>query len=91
MGSGAGVAAVTAVAAARSRCRWGFHPMAGVVSLKLNFIRMKTNQMQAAGRILALVVSAVLLAAIGTGCNTTRGFGRDVERTGEHIQAGVRG
>jgi len=52
---------------------------------------MKTYQKQSVGRVLVLVASAVLLAALGTGCNTTRGLGRDVERTGEHIQAGARG
>ena len=52
---------------------------------------MKIQDMQSVGRILVLVISAVLLAAIGAGCNTTRGFGRDVERTGEKIQSGARG
>jgi hypothetical protein len=65
--------------------------MAGGAPLRRNYTPMKIHQMQSTGRILILVVSAVLLAAIGVGCNTTRGFGRDIERTGENIQAGARG
>lgn len=31
-----------------------------------------------------------LLAATSMGCNTARGFGKDVERAGEKIQDGTR-
>ena len=36
------------------------------------------------------LLCAALLAMVATGCNTTRGLGRDVERTGEKIQDGTR-
>ena len=32
-----------------------------------------------------LLISA-LLAALGTGCNTTRGLGKDIEKAGDKIQ-----
>lgn len=33
-----------------------------------------------------LLLLACLVVLIGTGCNTTRGFGKDVEKAGEGIQ-----
>lgn len=33
-----------------------------------------------------LVVIAALFAALGTGCNTTRGLGEDIEKAGEEIK-----
>lgn len=33
-----------------------------------------------------LALVAALLPLLSTGCNTTRGFGKDVEKTGEGIQ-----
>ncbi len=32
------------------------------------------------------LVFVMLLAMVVTGCNTMRGFGKDVERGGEHVQ-----
>ena len=40
------------------------------------------------GVVLFLVTS--LLALAGLGCNTTRGLGKDIERTGEKIQDGTK-
>ncbi|MBE0544167.1 MAG: entericidin A/B family lipoprotein [Verrucomicrobia bacterium] len=37
-------------------------------------------------RIVVLLFVAAFLALVTTGCNTTKGFGKDVERTGEKIQ-----
>lgn len=51
---------------------------------------MKTHKIQLVGRFVVMLVIAGLCATVGVGCNTARGFGRDVERTGEHIQSGVR-
>ncbi|MEI6714588.1 MAG: entericidin A/B family lipoprotein [Verrucomicrobiota bacterium] len=51
---------------------------------------MKTNQNQSVRNWVLWSVGVVLLVVFGTGCNTVRGFGRDVERTGEHIKAGAR-
>jgi predicted small secreted protein len=39
--------------------------------------------------VLSLFVTA-LLAVAGVGCNTARGFGKDVEKTGEAIQDGTK-
>jgi predicted small secreted protein len=36
--------------------------------------------------ILALLFVAVLLAVVSVGCNTYRGFGKDVSNTGDAIQ-----
>ena len=37
-------------------------------------------------RIVVLLFVAAFLALVNTGCNTAKGFGKDVERTGETIQ-----
>jgi predicted small secreted protein len=37
-------------------------------------------------RILLLGITAGLLTIAGTGCQTTKGLGRDVENLGENIQ-----
>ena len=41
-------------------------------------------------RIVLLVFAGSLLAIAAVGCNTARGFGKDVERTGEKIQEGTK-
>ncbi len=41
-------------------------------------------------RIVLLLFVGSLLAIVGVGCNTARGFGKDVERTGEKIQEGTK-
>lgn len=41
-------------------------------------------------RIVLLFFAASLLVIVGAGCNTARGFGKDVERTGEKIQEGTK-
>ncbi len=41
-------------------------------------------------RIAILLLASTLLALFSTGCNTARGFGKDVERTGEKIQDGTK-
>jgi predicted small secreted protein len=41
-------------------------------------------------RVVLLLLAAVSLTLIGTGCNTAHGFGKDVERTGEKIQDGTK-
>ncbi len=37
-------------------------------------------------RYLALIVTALTLTCVLTGCNTTEGLGRDIEEGGEAIQ-----
>lgn len=37
-------------------------------------------------RIVVLLFVTALLTLVSTGCNTTKGFGKDVESTGEAIQ-----
>ena len=37
-------------------------------------------------RLSLLLVGAVLLALVGTGCNTANGVGKDVEKLGDKIQ-----
>lgn len=39
-------------------------------------------------RIVVLLFVTAFLTLVTTGCNTARGFGKDVERTGEKIQDG---
>lgn len=41
-------------------------------------------------RIIVLLFVTAILAIASQGCNTAKGFGRDVERTGEKIQDGTR-
>ena len=41
-------------------------------------------------RMVVLLFVTALLAIVGTGCNTARGFGKDVEKTGEKIQDGTK-
>jgi predicted small secreted protein len=33
-----------------------------------------------------VLIGAVLFALVGTGCNTSKGFGKDVEKLGDKIQ-----
>lgn len=33
-----------------------------------------------------LILTSIIFAVIGTSCRTVRGFGSDVEHTGDHIQ-----
>jgi predicted small secreted protein len=40
-------------------------------------------------RLVLLFLVATLLASVGIGCNTTKGFGKDLERAGEKIQDGA--
>lgn len=41
-------------------------------------------------RMLIVLLGATLLAAFTTGCNTSKGFGKDVEKVGEKIQEKAR-
>lgn len=41
-------------------------------------------------KVLPLLLITALWAAIGTGCNTTRGVGKDIEKAGEKIQDATR-
>ena len=41
-------------------------------------------------RILVLLFVTALLAAVGVGCNTAHGFGKDVQSAGESIQDGTK-
>lgn len=51
---------------------------------------MKTNPRTLAHQLaLALLVTVALLVA-GVGCNTARGFGKDMEKAGEKIQDGTK-
>lgn len=57
------------------------HPMvAGAAGRYIN--PMKSNMK----RLSLLLMSAVLFAFVGTGCNTTNGLGKDVEKLGDKIQ-----
>lgn len=40
-------------------------------------------------RTVVLLIVTALLALANTGCNTAKGLGKDVERTGEKIQDGT--
>jgi predicted small secreted protein len=40
-------------------------------------------------RIIVLLFVTALLTIVGMGCNTARGFGRDVSSTGDAIQRGT--
>jgi len=37
-------------------------------------------------RLTALLLTAAVLALVSTGCQTTKGFGKDVEKLGDNIQ-----
>ncbi len=37
-------------------------------------------------RLALLMLASGLVAILGTSCNTTRGFGRDVQKTGRQIE-----
>ena len=37
-------------------------------------------------KLIPLLLVTLFWAAVGTGCNTTRGVGQDIERAGEKIQ-----
>jgi len=50
---------------------------------------MKTHQRPLTQRIVLLFLVATLLATVGVGCNTAKGFGKDVEKAGEKIQEGT--
>jgi predicted small secreted protein len=54
----------------------------------LYYHNMKT-QNTLVQRMALLFLVATLLAAVGVGCNTAKGFGKDVEKTGEAIQDGA--
>jgi len=41
-------------------------------------------------RIVLFFVGAALVAVFGTACNTSKGFGKDVEKVGEKIQEKAR-
>jgi predicted small secreted protein len=41
-------------------------------------------------RFAILLLVTTLLTAVGIGCNTAHGFGKDMERTGEKIQDGTK-
>jgi predicted small secreted protein len=50
---------------------------------------MQTHQCTLTQRIVLSLLVATLLATVGLGCNTAKGFGKDVESTGEAIQDGT--
>ncbi len=56
----------------------------------VNVITMKTYKIKTDQRPILLIISVLVLVSVGTGCNTVRGLGRDVEKTGEHIESGAR-
>ena len=41
-------------------------------------------------RIVVLLFVTSFLAAVGVGCNTAHGFGKDMESAGESIQSGTK-
>jgi predicted small secreted protein len=41
-------------------------------------------------RILILLLASAMLALFSAGCGTVRGFGRDVEHVGDHIERAAR-
>jgi predicted small secreted protein len=41
-------------------------------------------------RILVFIISSASFALLSAGCGTVRGFGKDVEKTGEHIEDSTR-
>jgi predicted small secreted protein len=41
-------------------------------------------------RILVLILTSAFFALFGASCSTVRGFGKDVEKTGEHIEDSAR-
>jgi predicted small secreted protein len=47
------------------------------------FKAMKTSRKS----LIILIITSALFAIIGTSCRTVQGFGRDVEHTGDHIEA----
>ncbi len=61
-----------------------------VPQLASDVIVMKTTALTRSQRIILSIVGMAILCTAGVGCNTVRGFGRDVERTGEKIEAGVK-
>jgi predicted small secreted protein len=50
---------------------------------------MKTRSRTLTQRIVLVLLAGTLLAAVGIGCNTAKGFGKDVESAGETIQDGT--
>ncbi len=41
-------------------------------------------------RLALLLLASAVFTLIGTSCNTFRGFGRDVEHVGDHIERAAR-
>ena len=41
-------------------------------------------------KLIPLLIITALWAAIGSGCNTTRGVGKDIEKAGDKIQDATR-
>lgn len=41
-------------------------------------------------RFVAILIASALLALFGTACNTSQGFGKDVEKLGDKIQEKAR-
>ncbi|MES2695273.1 MAG: entericidin A/B family lipoprotein [Verrucomicrobiota bacterium] len=37
-------------------------------------------------KLLSLLIATALFAMLGTGCNTTKGVGKDIEKAGDKIQ-----
>ena len=50
---------------------------------------MKTRQSTLIQRLVLVLLATTLLTTIGVGCNTAKGFGKDVENAGEKIQDGT--
>ena len=50
---------------------------------------MKTHHPTLTQRIVLLLLAATFLATVGVGCNTAKGFGKDMENAGEKIQDGT--
>lgn len=51
---------------------------------------MKTNYIKLIQRIVLSLFAGALLIAVGVGCNTAHGFGKDVSNTGDSIQRGTK-
>ena len=51
---------------------------------------LNTNMTTSFKRIVVLLCITRLLAIVGIGCNTSNGFGKDVQKAGEGIQNGTK-
>ena len=51
---------------------------------------MKTNRITLEQRLFIAFLGIALLAMVGAGCNTAKGFGKDIENAGEAIQDGTK-